>query len=278
MPADALTPGQLAAYLTRIGHAGPVAPDLATLRSIHVAHIGAIPFENFDTQFGRPPAFGTDSFEKLVERRRGGWCYEQNGLFARALAAIGFEVTPLAAAVMREQRGDHTMGAHLALKVTIEGADWIADVGFGSAVLTPIPLAQGRHEGGAVPVSLERTGDGYWRLTTHSPVNPMWFDFHDTPADASALARMCAWQGTNQDSVFVQNALARRLTPDTHRAVLGRVYQVTTRDGVTHRTIADAAEYVALLRKELLLDLPEAAEIWPAICARHEALFGEAAA
>lgn len=277
MPVDALTPGQLDAYLARIGHDGPLAADLATLQALHRAHIGAIPFENFDTQFGRPPAFGADSFDKLVARRRGGWCYEQNGLFARALMAIGFAVLPLSAAVMREQRGDDTLGAHLALKVTIGGADWLADVGFGSAFFSPIPLAAGRDDSGPIPVSLNVTPDGYWRLTTHSPANPMSFDFRDAPADAADLARMCAWQGTDQGSIFVQNALARRLTPEAHHAVLGRVYQVTTRAGITQTTVADAAAYVALLRGAFLLDLPEAADLWPAICARHEALFGEEA-
>lgn len=273
-----LTFAQLTAYLARIGHDGSVAPDLATLHALHRAHIVAIPFENLDTQFGTPPAFGADSFEKLVTRRRGGWCYEQNGLFARALAAIGFEVTPLSAAVMRDVRGDHTMGAHLALKVRMDGLDWIADVGFESAILSPLPLAEGRDESGPIPVSLERTADGYWRLTTHSPVNAMSFDFHDEPADESALARMCAWQGKDEASIFVQNTLARRLTPDAHLAVLGRVYHVTTPDGVTKHTVADAEEYVALLRDAFLLDLPEAASLWPAICARHEELFGEEAA
>lgn len=278
MSADALTPEQLAAYLERIGHAGPVAPDIATLRALHAAHIGAIPFENLDTQLGAPPVYGADSFAKLVTRRRGGWCYEQNALFARALAGIGFDVAPLSAAVMREVRGDHTMGSHLALKVMVDGEAWLADVGFGSAILSPIPLTEGRDGSGPIPVSLERAAEGYWRLTTHSPINPMSFDFRDEPANETALARMCAWQGEDEASIFVQNALARRLTPDAHRAVLGRIYQVTTRAGVTQHTVADAEEYVALLRDAFLLDLPEAASLWPAICTRHAELFGETAA
>lgn len=273
-----LTHEQLAAYLARIGHDGAVAPDVATLRALHAAHIGAIAFENLDTQFGTPPVFGADGFDKLVTRRRGGWCYEQNGLFARALAAIGFEVTPLACAVMRELRGDHTMGAHLALKVRAGGQDWLADVGFGSAMLAPLPLAEGRDESGPIPVSLALTDDGYWRLTTHSPLNPMSFDFHDRPAQDADLARMCAWQGSDPGSIFVQNALARRLTADAHRALLGRNFQVTTRAGVEQRTVEDAEEYVSLLRVEFGLDIPEAAKLWPAICARHQELFGEQAA
>lgn len=179
---------------------------------------------------------------------------------------------------MREVRGDHTMGAHLALKVGFDGEDWLADVGFGSAILAPVRLAEGADDSGPIQVSLERTPNGYWRLTTHSPLNPMSFDFLDAPADEADLARMCAWQGEGEGSIFVQNALARRLTPEAHRAVLGRVYQVTTRDGVTRHTVADAEEYVALLRDEFLLDLPEAANLWPAICARPEVVEREKAA
>ena len=233
---EPLTPGQLEAYLARVGHDAPVGPDLATLRALHRAHIGAIPFENLDTLFGVPPALEADSFAKLVTERRGGWCYEQNGLFARALAAIGFEVTRLAGAVMREQRGEDSMGAHLALKVRIDAQDWLADVGFGSAMAAPMPLAEGREDSGPIPISLSPTADGYWRLTTEAGSTPMSFDFHDTPADEQALARMCAWQGSDPQSVFVQNLAVRRLTGSSHLSLRGRVLE--THDG--HQPDRDA--------------------------------------
>ena len=84
----------LAAYLARIGHTGPVQPDLATLRAVHRAHHFAIPYENLDVQLKRPVV--TDpaaAFDKIVTRRRGGWCYEMNGVLGWALAEIGFNVT-----------------------------------------------------------------------------------------------------------------------------------------------------------------------------------------
>src|SRR5215471_8279450 len=83
-------------YLARIGHGGKIAPDLATLASLHAAHVDAIPFESFDPLLGRPVPLDLASLQaKLVDSRRGGYCFEQNLLFKAALEAIGFKVTGL---------------------------------------------------------------------------------------------------------------------------------------------------------------------------------------
>lgn len=274
-----LTPSELAAYRVRIGYAATPSPDLATLRALHRRHVVAIPFENLATQLGDPPSLDADAaFDRLVTRGLGGWCYQQNGLFARALAAIGFEVTRLAGAVMREIRGDESMGSHLALKVRADGSDWLADVGFGSAMLAPMPLAEGREDSGPIPVSLARTPDGCWRLTTETGTTPMSFDFHDHPGDEAAFVRMCAWQGRDPQSVFVQNLAVRRLMPEAHYSQKGRVLETTTRVGVTKQILESADDLVASLRDRFDLDEPRAASLWPTIVARHEALFGAQAA
>ena len=178
---------------------------------------------------------------------------------------------------MRELRGETTMGAHLALKVRIDGQDWLADVGFGSAMLAPMPLAEGRDESGPIPIALTRTGDGYWRLTTEAGSTPMSFDFRDQPADEATLARMCAWQGQDPQSVFVQNLAVRRFTPRGHLSLRGRVLEITKREDATKRTIGSAEELVAILRDDFALEVPDAATLWPAILSRHAELFGEAA-
>src|SRR5436305_7150802 len=117
---------ELSAYLERIVHAGPVAPDVATLKALHRAHLTAIPYENLDVQLGRP--LTTDpaaAYDKIVRRGRGGWCYEMNGLFGAMLEEIGFSVTRMAGAANRELLGDVVIGNHLVLGVEIEGATWI---------------------------------------------------------------------------------------------------------------------------------------------------------
>src|SRR5579862_4517964 len=131
----------LGAYLDRIGFRDEPRPDLGTLKALHRAHLLAVPYENLDVQFGRALTIEPHAaFDKIVTRRRGGWCYEMNGLLGAALDAVGFKVTRLAGAVMREVVGDAVIGNHLVLLVDLDGQPWIADVGFGDGSLDPFPL------------------------------------------------------------------------------------------------------------------------------------------
>src|SRR5215212_1339106 len=108
----------LQAYLQRINYRGGRAPTAATLRDLHRAHLLAVPFENLDIHLGRPILLGQDAlFDKIVRRRRGGFCYELNGLFAGLLRELGFEVTLLAAGVARADGGFGPEFDHLTLLV-----------------------------------------------------------------------------------------------------------------------------------------------------------------
>ncbi|WP_405230327.1 arylamine N-acetyltransferase family protein [Lentisalinibacter sediminis] len=110
-------------YLDRIGYPGPVTPTLATLRALLRHHALAVPFENLDVQLGRRLTLDPGAaFDKIVHNKRGGWCYEQNGLFGAVLATIGFGVTRIAGAVMREGREDISAANHLALLIETEDA------------------------------------------------------------------------------------------------------------------------------------------------------------
>ena len=106
------------AYLARIDLSWPLPPTLETLTVVHRAHLRAIPYENLDVQLGRPVTIERPAiFEKIVSRHRGGWCYEMNGLLGWALGELGFRVTRVAGAVMREAMVDAFIGNHLVLKV-----------------------------------------------------------------------------------------------------------------------------------------------------------------
>ncbi|MET8472616.1 arylamine N-acetyltransferase [Streptomyces sp. NPDC006422] len=129
------------AYLHRIGAARPAAPTSDALRALHLAHLRAVPFENLSVHLGEEIVLDPDALvAKLVDRGRGGFCYELNGAFGALLDALGFEVTPLQA---RVPGGDGRLGIpydHMALRVrTADGATWLADVGFGTH--THYPLA-----------------------------------------------------------------------------------------------------------------------------------------
>lgn len=265
---------KLAAYLDRIGYNGPVAPDLATLKAVHRAHHFAIPYENLDVQLGRPvvtdPAI---AYDKIVTRRRGGWCYEMNGVLGWALGEIGFSVTRMMAGVRREQDGDIAISNHLILRVDLEDGPWMADVGFGDGPLDPYPIAAGRIAGD-FPCRLEAMDEGWWRLHNHARGGAPSFDFQVAPADEQAMADRCHWLQTDPASGFVQNAVVQRHQPGRLLLLRGRTLRTLTATDAADRLITDAEDYVATLNADFALDLPEAATLWPSIQARHEALFG----
>jgi N-hydroxyarylamine O-acetyltransferase len=264
----------LAAYLERIGHAGPVAPTHATLAAIMRAHVASIAFENLDVQLGRPITGDLDEiFAKLVGRRRGGWCYEQNGLLGWALEAIGFEVTRVAGGVMRADAGDAVLGNHLALVVTLD-EPWLVDAGFGGSLAEPIALAPATHRHAPYELSLARIDDDYWRYEEWIRGRPFSFDFRFEPADPALLARQRASLQSDPDSPFVLNLVAQRRAGDSHASLRGRVLTLSRGDAYEEFLVEDSETLVETLRTRFALNVPEIAGRWPQICERHEALFG----
>jgi len=136
----------LDSYLKRIGYSGPRTATLETLRALQAQHPRSIPFENLDTLSGRPVALDLPSLErKLVQSRRGGYCFEQNLLFKHVLAALGFDAAALAARVVWERGEDEVRArTHMVLLVALGEQRYICDVGFGGLTPTaPIELTVG---------------------------------------------------------------------------------------------------------------------------------------
>ena len=117
-------------------------------------------------------------YDKLVVRRRGGWCYELNGLLQQALQEIGFDVRRVAGGVHRHTSGDAAVGNHLVPLVDLDRT-YIADLGLGDGLREPVPLAEGVYEQGPFTYRLERLDDGYWRVWNHAGADPEAFDFRD---------------------------------------------------------------------------------------------------
>lgn len=264
----------LADYLDRIDFRGTPRVDLATLRALHVAHQRTVPFENLDVQLQRP--VGLDlraNYEKIVRRRRGGWCYELNSVMEWALREIGFEVMRLSAGVHRSERGDAQLGNHLCLLVRLE-EPWLVDVGFGGSLAEPLPLRVTERRDEPYQLGLSQTTDGYWRFTELAHGDPFTFDFQILPADQSLLEAKCRFLQTDPTSSFVQNLVVQRRTADSHLSLRGRVFATIHSSGVHKRLLGSAEELVSTLRAAFSLELPEAATLWPAVWARHEQLFG----
>jgi len=263
----------LQAYLDRVKFTGKPKVDLDTLRRLHRGHVENIPYENLDVQFGREVSRNPEAiFDKLVTRRRGGWCYEMNGLLSWVLRDIGFDVTHMAGGVMRAAVGDDQVGNHLVLQVQLD-RPYIADVGFGDGLIEPAPLDQGPVRQSLFAFALEDLGDDWWRFHNDPRGAAASFDFQSKRADEALLDDKCAWLQSSPVSPFVQNAVVQRHLPDGFAVMRGRILKTMGAD-VQTRQIESARDYAVTLERVFALSLPEAEELWPKIDARHAELFG----
>ena len=263
-------------YLARIGLNERPAHTLTGLRTMHRAHLLAIPYENFDVQLGRRVTTDVAAiYEKIVTRRRGGWCYEMNGVFGWALCELGFRVTRATGSVMRVAAGEASDGNHLVLKVELPEGLFLADVGFADGPRDPIALVEGPFESHGFPFGVARVDERWWRLSNHPKGGAPSFDFNLDAADESLLSTKCDELQTAETSMFVQNAVAFRHRPDCILALRGRSLATLRPDGSSEsRLIGSAEDLVATLARDFALDLPEAADVWPRIVARHEQVMG----
>ncbi len=269
---------QLNDYLDRIHWQGPVAPTLDTLGGIMRAHSYRVVFENLDVHLGRPLTTSVRAaYDKIVERQRGGWCYEQNGLLGWALDSIGFEVTRIAAAVMRAERGEVSTANHLALLVSLPGEaqSWLVDVGFGGSLSAPLPLEACSQDHAPFRVGLRWLDEGYWQFWEDAGDGEFAFDFKTAVADEQALEARCSYLQTSPESGFVQNTVCQLRRPGSHITLRGRVLTTLDSNGKKEQLLESAGEMVAVLESAFGLSIPEAAGLWDRISARHREHFGE---
>lgn len=267
----------LDAYLARIGLAGPLRADLATLRAIHARHTEHIAFENLSPFLGEPVELDLAALQdKLVRRRRGGWCFEHNLLLAAALEEIGFPVRRMAARVRwNVAPGVVTARSHMLLEVGVEGAPWIADVGFGGLTLTA-PLRFVADEVQDTPHEahrLLREGSGY---VLQAEVAGEWqaLYFFETHEQQLADYEVSNWYLCHHPrSQFVNGIVAARAAPDRRHALRNTRYAIHYPGGKTERRmLASVAELREVLEREMRIPLPET----PALDARLAALLREA--
>jgi N-hydroxyarylamine O-acetyltransferase len=264
-------------YLDRINYDGSLEPNFAALAALQQAHVCSVPFENLDVQLGRPLSTRVDeAYEKIVMNLRGGWCYEQNGLFGWALSEIGFDVRRIAASVMREQKGVGSEASHLCLLVRPPGSStqYLADVGFGGSMITPIALEVAQYDQPPFKLGLDKLNDGYWRFWESLGDGQFTFDFRDAPARESSLTRKCENLQNDPSSSFVLNLTAQRRTRDQHFVLRGRVFTVARLGTTNSKTLDSPEELVSVLTNEFHLAVDGVADLWPRIAARHDELFG----
>lgn len=246
---------EVGTYLARIGYSGPVEPTAETLAALHRAHMLAVPFENLDIHLGVPNVLDPDHvYEKIVRRRRGGWCFELNGLFALLLERLGFAVTRYSAAVVSSDPPFPDF-AHLTLRVDLD-RPWLCDVGFGDSFTRPLLLDDpGDQPRERHTYRLERSGE---RVTLSQDDRPQYV-FELAPRQMHEFAGMCTFLQTSPDSFFTESPICSLATEDGRLSLSG-MRLITTAAGVrSERELAGEAERGAVLRDLFGVDLGGAA-------------------
>ncbi len=245
------------AYLARIDDRGPVEPTPDTLQRLHVAHLLHVPFENLDIHLGRPIVLDVDRFyHKIVTERRGGFCYELNGLFAELLRTLGFDVTLLSARVAGQDGEFGLEFDHLVLLVQLE-QPWLADVGFGDSFRQPLPLQ-------ADVVTQQDFGtyrllqtDATWFLQALGDSGE-WqpeYAFTGQPRLLADFAEMCHFQQTSPASHFTQKRVCSRATPEGRITLSDRRLITSRGSRREERVLSNEAEVAAVLAREFGIEL-----------------------
>ncbi|AZG44696.1 arylamine N-acetyltransferase family protein [Gordonia insulae] len=253
------------AYFQRIGYSGAVAPTLDTLTALVAAHVRHIPFENLDPLTGTPvDRLDPESLQdKLVRRRRGGFCYEQNGLFRYALRALGYGVEPLAGRVVwMRPPGPLPAETHQLLSVAVpdEPGRLLVDVGFGGQTPTaPLHFTIGEEQ----PTDLEPfrivATDDERLLRMESRIGGEWrplylFSPNPRPEIDSVVGSWFA--STHTGSHFRSRLTACAIVGDARWNLGGRTLTIHSAQGATDkRRLADADEVLDLLAGGFGIDL-----------------------
>jgi N-hydroxyarylamine O-acetyltransferase len=246
------------AYLERINYQGPLAPTVETLRELQVAHLLAVPFENLSIHAREPIVLEDEAlFTKIVERKRGGFCYEANGLFAALLRELGFDVVMLSAGVANAEGGFGPDFDHMALMVTLDQR-WLVDVGFGDSFLEPLRLdergeqVEGERayrilEDGAHLILAQRVDGEEWKAQYRFTLEPhVYADY----------AGMCTYHQTSPQSHFTRARICSRATSEG-RITLSEMRLITTsKNGIRHERILTSREERAdILREQFGIEM-----------------------
>jgi N-hydroxyarylamine O-acetyltransferase len=269
MPHDLITDERrfhLDAYCARIGYDGPREPTMQVLRELQVRHALSIPFENLNPLLGWPVRLDTASLvQKLVDDRRGGYCFEQNLLFAHALHAIGFRFRGLSARVVyNAPPGTIRARTHMLVAIEVEDATILSDVGFGGLTATgPLVLAPGvdqatPHE----PFRLVVDGE-CWQMEAR--VQDAWTPLYRFTLDTAYLPdyEMASWYLCHAPgSHFRTNLIVARPDHDRRHTLRDNVYTIHYLSGPSERQVLTGADAIrATLEGAMRLAVPKAPEL-----------------
>ncbi|MEV7553982.1 arylamine N-acetyltransferase [Amycolatopsis sp. NPDC089917] len=248
----------VAAYLDRLGLDRPAAADVAALRVLQERHLAVVPFENLSIHLGEPIVLDADAlFDKIVRRRRGGFCYELNGLFAALLRELGFDAELRSAKVFRK---DGTLGRpfdHALVHVELD-EPWLADVGFGRFSRFPLRLS-------ATEPQADPDGEFLFLDAPHGDIDVLLdgepqYRIERRPRALDEFVPTAFWQATSPDSPFTQGPTCS--LPGKHgRVTLAGDKLIVTTHGVREEIrLSSDQEILDAYRKEFGIGLTRVPE------------------
>jgi len=239
------------AYLDRIGYAGPLDGSAAALAELQDRHLHSVPYENFDIIRGLPLSLETPRlYDKIVTRRRGGYCFELNALFGWLLRELGYPVTDLFARFWRDEPNPPPKRRHQVLQAVAEGASYLCDVGVGGNVpRRPIPMVEHtEHTQGNECYRLERNPEFGWLLCERKKGD--WsriYSFTEEPQFPKDYVMATYWCENAADSIFKRQPMAAIRTKEGRNTIAGKEFRIFTADEVRVFTPQSPVEYAEAL-------------------------------
>jgi len=239
-------------YLDRIGCESPPDGSAEALAELQHRHLHAVPYENLDILRGVPISLEIDDiFDKIVVRRRGGYCFESNALFGWLLRELGYPVTDLFARFWRDEPSPPPKRRHQVLKVEAEGVPYLCDVGVGGIVpRRPLPMIEGLEQPqGDETYRLDRVPDFGWMLRERK--HGEWSDlysFTEEPQLPKDYVMASYWCEHAPDSIFTKSEMVAIRTRNGRNTVSGKEFRLFTPEGVTVFTPETDEEYKEALR------------------------------
>jgi N-hydroxyarylamine O-acetyltransferase len=237
-------------YLERIKFPGSLLPDEATLKALHRHHLLTVPFENLDVHFKRPFDIKLKNvYDKVVNRNRGGFCYELNSLFNELLKSAGFKTKIISGRVITDKGQPGPQYDHMAILIRLDGKNLIADVGFGDLFIEPIEIKN----------DIQFDGRNYFRIDEEEDefaiyMSPDKIHFHKKytfTADETAIRLFeppCFDKQVSPDSHFVKNTICTLLTDRGRITVYNDKFTETIGDQKTQKTVHGDDELRAILK------------------------------
>lgn len=245
------------AYLNRIGiEANDLPSNLETLKLLQKKHLINIPFENLDIHWKTPIFLDMEKFsDKIIGKKRGGFCYELNGLFNELLKSLGFQTEIISARVSNGK----DFGAeydHLAILVKIDGEEYLTDVGFGDFSAEPLKFVLNTEQTDANGVFLIRKrSDEYFEVVKkHGSEWQSEYIFKDSARDLSEFAEMCNFHQTSSESHFTRGKLCSLMTQNGRKTLTDKKF-IKTENGEKEETeIVSEDEFNEILAREFAID------------------------